>query len=97
MKLTLSLACIVLSLLVATDGKSNRGLERHFKRDPIYSLSGVEKREESRMLLNEARKVTWFTCLSNGIEAKYCDLAAPGIEWTEEFKNSEFYKSLKSD
>ena len=49
------------------------------------------------MLLNEVRKLNWFMCVNNGIEAKNCNLANPSIRWPDQFENSAYFRGLKSE
>ena len=71
-------------------------LKRHFKRESSSEYKGNAKREETTMLLNEVRKLNWFVCMNNGIGAKECNHANPDIKWPEQFKNSAYFKGLKS-
>ena len=49
------------------------------------------------MLLNEVRKLNWFMCMNNGIDAKDCNHANPGINWPKRFENSAYFKGLNSE
>ena len=58
-----------------------KDLKQHFKR-----RSGIAKREETAMLLNEVRKLNWFMCMNTGFDVKECNHGNPGIKWPEVFK-----------